>query len=164
MRHVASIIPGVIILLIGCSERPLPQENANTAVAVPRGDVIIEAASEKARASVSEFIETLAKPSANQSDFSVKVPIINAGTTHSVWLQHLSHDGSKFLGRLGPDVEGMSGHAPGDEITVAPKDIEDWMYVENGKLVGGYTLRAIRDQLSGPARENFERSMWFKFD
>lgn len=38
------------------------------------------------------------------------------------------------------------------------------MYVEAGKLVGGFSLREIRDKLAGEAREQFERSMWFAFE
>ena len=49
-------------------------------------------------------------------------------------------------------------------ISVPAEEVFDWMYVDNGKLVGGYSLRALRDKLSGKQREAFEKSMWFSFD
>ena len=36
--------------------------------------------------------------------------------------------------------------------------------MENEKLVGGFSLRAIRERLSGEARRQFEKSTWFKFE
>ena len=36
--------------------------------------------------------------------------------------------------------------------------------MENEKLVGGFSLRAIRERLSGEARRQFEKSMWFRFE
>ena len=65
---------------------------------------------------------------------------------------------------LGADATAMKQHQPGQAITVDTSKIADWMYVESNKLVGGFTLRAIRDQLSGEQRAAFEKSMWFKFE
>ena len=41
--------------------------------------------------------------------------------------------------------------------------ITDWMYVEDGRLVGGYTMRAIRDRLSSDARAKFDAGSPFAF-
>ena len=38
------------------------------------------------------------------------------------------------------------------------------MYVDHGKLVGGYTLRVLRDGLSPAERAEFDRSIPFKID
>jgi hypothetical protein len=58
----------------------------------------------------------------------------------------------------------MMSQSPGERIKVDSPEIADWMYVEDKKLVGGFSLRVIRDQRSGEARMRFEESMWFKFD
>jgi uncharacterized protein YegJ (DUF2314 family) len=34
--------------------------------------------------------------------------------------------------------------------------VTEWMYVENGYLVGGYTTRLIRSRLSGHERESMD--------
>jgi uncharacterized protein YegJ (DUF2314 family) len=49
-------------------------------------------------------------------------------------------------------------------VEVDRAGVEDWMYLEAGKLVGGFSSRAIRDRLAGEARKQFERSMWFAFE
>ena len=81
-----------------------------------------------------------------------------------MWLQQIAFDGSNFSGVLGPDAGGLNGHSPGERVTISSREIADWMFVENEKLVGGFSLRAIRERLSGEARRQFEKSMWFKFE
>lgn len=134
------------------------------AVSVPSGDGVIEAAIQEARASLDMFTKALSQPSPGQSDFSVKVPVREGETTHFLWSQQISFDGSNFSGVLGPEAAGIKGHSPGERVTIASKEIEDWMFVENEKLAGGFSLRAIRKRLSGEARKQFEKSLWFKFE
>jgi uncharacterized protein YegJ (DUF2314 family) len=38
------------------------------------------------------------------------------------------------------------------------------MYVENNKLVGGYTIRVLRDGLSASERADFDKEFPFKID
>jgi uncharacterized protein YegJ (DUF2314 family) len=38
------------------------------------------------------------------------------------------------------------------------------MFVENGKLVEGYTLRVLRDSMSASERADFDKSVPFKVD
>ena len=37
--------------------------------------------------------------------------------------------------------------------------VSDWMIIENGRLIGGYTIRAMRDKLSGKALQNFDKGL-----
>ncbi len=162
-----AVIAGVLSAVFGCGQhRPSAggAQGGNLAVAVPSDDEPIRAAARQARESPDSFIERLSAPGPGQSDFSVKVPIRDGEGTHYLWLQEISFDGAHFRGALGPDAAGIKGHAPGERVEVDRSKVEDWMYVEAGKLVGGFSLRAIRDQLAGEARKQFERSMWFAFE
>lgn len=134
------------------------------AVAAPKDDPILEAATRKARDSLGDFMARLKDPSPSQSHFSVKVAINSGGIIHYWWLFKIVHKDGNFSGSLGPDAKGLEPHHPGETITVPAEEIFDRMYVENGKLVGGFSLRALRDQLTGKQREAFEKSMWFTID
>ncbi len=151
-----------VTALSGCSQGDSRQRDI--AVYVPPDDRVIAAAVQQAHASVSQFTEALAHPKPTQSDFSVKVPISDDDAIHYVWLQEVTFSNSNFRGVLGADASTMKQHQPGQPITVATSNISDWMYVESNKLVGGFTLQAIRDQLRGEQRAAFEKSMWFKFE
>ena len=108
--------------------------------------------------------EPLSHPSPGQTDFSVKVPVRAGDATHYLWLLQIAFDGSNFSGILGPDADGLKGHFPGERITIASREIADWMFVDDGRLAGGFSLRAIRERLRGKARTQFEKSMWFRFE
>ena len=167
MRPIIAVLAGVLSSVFGCGRDRSPVGNppgTDPVVAVPNEDEAMEAATRQARGSLDTFIGRLSAPGASQSDFSVKIPVRDGEVTHVVWLQNVSYDGSHFHGTLGPNVAGMSGHAPGERVEVKRSEVEDWMYVDAGKLVGGFSLQAIRDRLAGRAREQFERSMWFAFE
>ena len=44
----------------------------------------------------------------------------------------------------------------GDKMKIKKENISDWMYVENGKLYGGYTLRLVRSRMTDEEREQFD--------
>ena len=44
----------------------------------------------------------------------------------------------------------------GDTIKVNRASISDWMYYDEGKVVGGFTIRAIRDALSPEEQAAFD--------
>ena len=167
IRKLISVFASFLATSAGCSpNRPIGDEVGGnpTAVVISGKDVAIQAAIKEARDTVEQFVRQLASPLPDQSDFSVKVPIQDGGGTHFLWLQDVSFHDGRFEGKLGPDAQGLAGVAPGRAVIVDRTAIEDWMYVSSGKLVGGFSLRAIRGQLSGKAREQFEKSMWFSLD
>ena len=163
MERMWAAIVTFLARFCGCGPAGNPARNS-VAVAVPTDDAAIEAATQHARSTIDEFKEALAHPNREQSDFSVKVELHEAGGVHYFWLKQVTCSGSSFAGTLGSDASGMKDHKPGEAITIAADEICDWMYVENEKLVGGFTLRAIRNKLRGAQRDAFERSLWFSFD
>jgi uncharacterized protein YegJ (DUF2314 family) len=166
MRKLWSLLACIPPILGGCQRSPVDEDNqrSSLAVAVPTEDGAMESATRAARDSLDSCIRPLSHPSPVQSDFSVKVPVREGDGTHFLWLQQISFDGSNFSGLLGPDAAEMKSHSTGERVTIASHEIADWMFVENEKLVGGFSLRVIRDQLSGAARTQFEKTMWFRFE
>ena len=45
----------------------------------------------------------------------------------------------------------------GQLVSVNPSEISDWLYVDNGKLAGGYTVRAHYNELSPQQEQVFDR-------
>lgn len=52
----------------------------------------------------------------------------------------------------------------GQSVTVAPREISDWMFVKSGKLVGGYTTRVLYARLSPQDKALFNKEADFKIE
>lgn len=72
-----------------------------------------------------------------------------------VWLENVSIVNEFYTGNLS---ENNSSH------NVLIKDIIDWMVIDNGRLLGGYTIRHYRNSLDEEARLNFDIDFGVKID
>ena len=79
-----------------------------------------------------------------------------------IWLADLNFSGPKPRGVIANEPR-MDSLRFMEEVTFDPSDVTDWMYVEGGRLVGGYTTRLIRDRMSPEERKEFDASAPFKF-
>jgi uncharacterized protein YegJ (DUF2314 family) len=128
---------------------------------VASDDARMNAAIAKARSTVDQFITVVKSPKASQSSVSVKAPFTEAGYTEHMWLSDVSFDGTNFHGTVDNEPEKVKTVKMGQTVSVARDKISDWMYVENGKLFGGETLRALREGLSPNERAEFDKSVPF---
>ena len=167
-----------VITIAGCKKAPQAQssDNAPTSdsrkptapedkvVQVSATDAKMNAAIQKAKSTVNVFIASLQSPRPGQKDFCVKTPIKDVHGTEHMWLAPVTFDGKAFHGTINNDAETVTTVKLGDHITVGPSGISDWMFTENGKLVGGYTIRAMRDAMSSEERAAFDKDSPFKID
>ena len=104
----------------------------------------------EANESVDEFIDALRAKKFGQSSFSVcsKVGEANeAGVLSHVWLvPPVKIEKDIFFGKIG-NRTGIENMGLGDLLAVPKKDITDWLYIDNGKLVGGFTYQVARRRL-----------------
>jgi uncharacterized protein YegJ (DUF2314 family) len=150
----------VLFLLTGCGKRA---QDPNV-VSVQGTDERMNAAMAKARQTVDEFVAALNNPKSNQSGFAVKKRFESGGQIEHMWINHLSFDGTHFHGTLNNQPRSIKNVEHGDRVTVAKHEISDWMYLEDGRLRGGFTIRAIRDGMTPKEREEFDRSSSMVFD
>jgi uncharacterized protein YegJ (DUF2314 family) len=52
----------------------------------------------------------------------------------------------------------------GQTIEIDPSKISDWFYVDNGKLIGGYTIRVIRNRMSPKEKKQFDKQLGATID
>ncbi len=115
------------------------------------GEADMEAAIAKAKGEVSTFIEALLAPTPSQTYFSVKKPFpYNEGESvayEHIWLSDVTYKDGIFTGLVGNEPMDTDVKL-GDEVTVAKEDVSDWMIIDGGKLVGGYTIRVLHDRMN----------------
>lgn len=148
-----------IALVAGCSAREQPR-----VVWVEDEDPSLRAATAQARKTVDEFIARLEKPAAPESFFSVKVRLQEGRVVEHLWLGHVRFDGQKFTGTLDNNPDWLARTKAGSTHEVAPDQISDWMIMENNRLIGGYTIRALRDKVPPVQRVKWDQALGFSID
>lgn len=134
-------------------------------VYVKPDDGKMEAAIGRARATVDQFIAALQSPKPGDQGFAIKKPfaIQEKGQEH-IWLSNVTYDGKLFHGRVNNEPVDAKKVKLGDPATVSPAEISDWMFVRNGKLVGGQTILVFYDLKSPAGRKKFEAETGLKAD
>lgn len=131
-------------------------------VRMPLGDARLNEAIALARHSVEEFIAALAAAGTKQRSFAVEVPVIEGAHVEQFWVDVESFGNGQFTGRIANEPLEVDGVKRGDRIVVDKERISDWMYVDRGHLVGGFTIRLMRAALGAADRAAFDASLPFE--
>jgi uncharacterized protein YegJ (DUF2314 family) len=168
--HVIFLVLLAIPNLIGCGKQERDQAKVversgePDVIYVKDDDPKMAEAMKKARTTVDQFIQALKQPKSTQSGFSVKTPIRDGDSTEYMWLNPVSFRNGKFVGKINNEPDTVTTVKLGDEITIEKDGIADWMYIDNRKLVGGYSIRVLRDMTPKEKRAEFDRGFPFILD
>jgi len=152
---VTAIVAG--ITLAGCSN----QYPADRVTKVADDDPRMNAAMGKARSTVSSFLAALQSPQPGQSGFTVKTAFSDGSNTEHIWLGPVSYDGETIHGTVRNAPTTVKSVKMGQYAAVPPSRISDWMYLDHGKVVGGHTLRVLRETLLPRERADFDKKVQF---
>ena len=130
---------------------------------VSNTDQAMHEATESARRTVRQFIRALKNPAAGQTDFEVKKPFVEGGEVEHIWLSDVKLVGNRLEGTVDNTPRKVTGIKLGQRCSVNPNEISDWAYLDNGKLVGGYTIRAHYNALTPAEQAEFKRRADFQF-
>jgi uncharacterized protein YegJ (DUF2314 family) len=118
-------------------------------------DVEMEAAFRQARETLDSFVEKIEVSQPNRTLVAVKVRFaLPDGTTQDLWVDRISYRDGSFHGTMG-DVIPTLKLSVDDKITINRDDILDWLMVENGKLIGGYTIRLAFQRMTPKEKQRF---------
>jgi uncharacterized protein YegJ (DUF2314 family) len=94
-------------------------------------------------------------PHADRTFVAVKVRFTPPGETpQDIWVDEVTYEDGVLRGNMGDDIPSLKLEA-GEKIKVNEADIVDWMIVEGGTLIGGYTIRLAVQRMSPEERERF---------
>jgi uncharacterized protein YegJ (DUF2314 family) len=131
---------------------------------VDKEDAEMTAAMVRARAEVAVFIDRLSHPREGDEDFSVKLPIRDGRNVEHFWLNDVRCENGRFYGTLDNEPELIRCHHHGEALSVVAGEISDWMYIHEGRLVGGYTVRLMRQRLNPKDRQKMDEQLQFRID
>jgi len=148
------------LLTFACAPTPV----ATSIPPLSGTDAELDSAIQQARDSLDAFIERIAAPHADRTFVAVKVRFHPPGeVSQDIWVDEVTHTNGVFRGNIGDDIPTLKLEA-GEKIKIDETDIIDWMIVEEGKLIGGYTIRLAVQRMSPEERERFLETLDYSIE
>ena len=118
----------------------------NNIVSVPSEDPEMEAAIDEAKKSFRQFFHAFHNPTPQQTSFLVKIAFYVGDTYEHIWVADLDFTGNKARGVVAVEPVTNLIHFM-EPIEFEMMYISDWMYMDEGSLVGGYTTKLLKSRM-----------------
>jgi uncharacterized protein YegJ (DUF2314 family) len=152
-RRLKNVVPIAVVAVLGVRlAAPLPAVNAedhSPVVNIPSANVEMAAAIAKARATLPTFWASYENPKPSEIGHSLKVRFpYGTNNGEHIWMADVKKlaDG-RYSGRFANAPRYLPGKRAGDLVEFGEADISDWMFLRNGKIVGGETIRVLLKSL-----------------
>lgn len=157
------LITLIIFCFISCKNSDkVERENQPDIYDVKSTDNEMNAAIEKANQTLTDFNAALLNPEIEVK--SLKVKFQNETDAEHIWLSNIEFKDGKYSGVLDNEPEYITEYKIGDKVNVDSKNISDWMYIDNGKLYGGYTIKVLRNRMSEDEKKQFDAESGMQID
>ena len=103
-------------------------------------------------------------PKTNQQYFLVKGKFTAGEVVEHIWVADLRYDGELFHGVIANEPESLSNLRFKQPVEVQLGQISDWMFVQDGKLVGGYTSRVLRKRMTAQQRRELDAHIPYRYE
>ena len=153
----------ICLFLFACSPAPTPIPISAPPTQL-NADVEMEAAFQQARDTLDSFIQKIGTSHPDRTLVALKVRfVLPDSSTQDLWVDGITYQDGSFYGIMGDDTPSLKLSID-DKITIARKDIVDWMIVEDGKLIGGYTIRLAFQRMSPEQKERFLETVHYSIE
>ncbi|MEP2237479.1 MAG: DUF2314 domain-containing protein [Maribacter sp.] len=159
MKKSLLLIASLLLMLTSCKEGTADKTERSgepDVYNVEDDDSRMNQAIVDAKNSIDEFKEALASENPDLTFFTIKQKFDADGGAEHIWVGDIQLIDDDFMGIIANEPMYTNKVQLGDTITVNRANISDWMYYEEGKVVGGFTIRAIRDGLSPEEQAQFD--------
>jgi uncharacterized protein YegJ (DUF2314 family) len=142
-----------ILLFISCDRQSAQASGRQTpAETILRDQTEEELAriAENARNTLQIFLRRLANAEPGDSGFYIKCPFMTDGdsgiNTEQVWLTGIHFRSGNYYGILASTPNYFIGNKKGDTVMFDTDIITDWMYIQNGKIYGGRSIKYLLEK------------------
>jgi uncharacterized protein YegJ (DUF2314 family) len=127
-------------------------------------DAGMKTAVANAQSTLDTFINALQGNKPALGNFALKIRFPGMGGAEDIWATNINITPSGFSGVINNKPQKTIKVKEGNPIKFTRQNITDWMYTENGKLRGGFTIRLIRDRMTVKERAKFDTAFVFKVE
>jgi uncharacterized protein YegJ (DUF2314 family) len=139
----------------------LAQGNPTANAFVATEDERMILAMQEARSTLSKVIENLQQLTDRNIEIQIKAAIPTGESREHIWLTDTTYRTNKFHGIIGNFPQQARFLDIGDPYSVLIENVSDWMFVYEGQLYGGYTLRITRSRMTESEKAAFDKKMRF---
>ncbi|WP_312825704.1 DUF2314 domain-containing protein [Epilithonimonas sp.] len=125
-------------------------------------DKEMNSAIELANKTLMDFDEAL-KFSENEN-FALKIRYDFHNKSEHIWAVNIEKIGDDYFGIIDNLPNSVTHVKLTDKVKIEKDKISDWMFSKKGKLVGGFTIRVIRNRMSELEKEIFDREFILSID
>lgn len=108
-------------------------------------DPRLHAAAAEARRRWGEFARAFRAPSPTQESFTIKARFDQDNETEYMWVMVRQISDTDAIGELGNAPNALSGIKLGDPVRIPIAEVLDWMYLDGGEMVGGFTVQVLAE-------------------
>ena len=112
----------------------------------------------EARATLSQFLETVQHHDSSSYNFAVKMPFTDGERPEYIWLGEPAFKNGKWYGTVDNTPDYTHAVKEGERVSFDPTQVTDWNYTRNGELMGGYSIRLLRSRMTPEERAEFDKS------
>ena len=142
-RLVAAVMVAAPMLMLPALAQLKPD-----VVPVPNSDEAMAKAIAKARATLPDFFAILAKPQQGDNGFAVKIHYdFGNNRGEHIWANTIAVNGKDISANISNQPRDIPNLKFGQRVTVPVTQLSDWMFIRDGKIHGGQTIRAVLPML-----------------
>ncbi len=131
------------ILTVGPKPEVAAQDRSPV-IDVRTADAEMNAAIARARGTLPTFWASFDAPKPTEDGHSLKVRFPTHKGAEHIWMAEVKKlPNGAYSGRFANEPRDLPGKRAGDLVEFAQADISDWMFMRNGKIVGGETIKPL---------------------
>jgi uncharacterized protein YegJ (DUF2314 family) len=127
-------------------------------------DKAMDAAVDHAHQTLGFFCAALKAKKPDTRGYEIKTAFTDGEQVEHIWVNKVTWDGHAFHGQVNNKPLAVGNVHLGQKVTLQPKQVSDWMFVKEGKLIGGFTTRVLYARLSAEDKAQFESQAEFKIE
>ena len=148
MRSITAWAVVVVLAAAGSSCRKGPEPRIERKgepdfIPVEDNDPEMDAAVRKGRDTLPELVKALTERPFGSRDFAIKKGFPAGKRQEFIWLTDVALENGGFHAHVGNQPVWTTSVNLGDSLFVKKEEVVDWMYIRDGELVGGYTVRVL---------------------
>ena len=155
----------ILLLFPSCSDSNelTPEQIKETTMFTDKYDPDIILIEDNAQNSLSTFFRNLNRANYGDRNFFVKYPFLaDTGSgirVEQLWLTGIHYENGNYYGTLANSPMNISNLKKDDKVIFSTDSVTDWMYVHNGKIIGGQSIKYLLENIPEEQRNNQQRKI-----